>query len=198
MVVPFKHCLCERPSLSHCVALALFSDRADLLLRCLLFLKVCYGDTSSVGKNATSLLYLMTEGGLAILFSWFLGGVYGCHSPCEPLPFCSLFWNHRLRYFLIILSSQLLWLFRVLSVPEDYILWLKSITEKKIPCEIARDQHIARNGTVSVTRDVGKEKRLEFWSCARREVPWELLRWAALPSILLGVFTVWLKGWISY
>lgn len=39
---------------------------------------------------------------------------------------------------------------------------LSQSQKKKIPCEIARDQHIARNGTVSVTRDVGKEKRLEF------------------------------------
>lgn len=42
--------LCERLSVSHFVALALFSDSVDLLLRCLLFLKVSYGDMSSVEK----------------------------------------------------------------------------------------------------------------------------------------------------
>lgn len=39
---------------------------------------------------------------------------------------------------------------------------LSQSQNKTILCEIARDQHIARNGTVSITRDVGKEKRLEF------------------------------------
>lgn len=39
---------------------------------------------------------------------------------------------------------------------------LSQSQKKKILCEIVRDQHVARNGTVSVTRDVGKEKRLEF------------------------------------
>lgn len=46
---------------------------------------------------------VMTRDGLAILFSWFPCSVYGCNSPCEPLPFCSLFWNRRLWYFLLYL-----------------------------------------------------------------------------------------------
>lgn len=46
----FNHYLCERLSLPHCVALALFSDREDLLLRFLLFLKVYYGNMNSVKK----------------------------------------------------------------------------------------------------------------------------------------------------